>query len=250
MINKKTFKKCDQITDDLYEIITKPRSVIEKLPIHLAFSVYNQAKLKMLMFVYECIEKYLPKPKYTLIVCDTDSVYLGLTTETFDDAVRPHLKKDYFKKFSKWFPSPHCDRHHDEFVKTKMAGHNWVKPTCCEKAYLYDLRSPGKFKMEFLANNNLGGVVALCSKTYYAYNAETYKISTKGIQHRGNQLDLTKDRFLEVLESQKSSGAINKGFKALNGKVYTYSQPRNGLSFLYIKRQVLPDGINTIPLDI
>ena len=181
---------------------------------------------------------------------DTDSMYLSLSTDSIDQAVTPELKREYFEKYHEWFPSQACAEHREDFVNTKLAEKPWVKQECCQKVYAYEYRTPGLFKEEFHASGGFGGLISLCSKTYYAYNKDTVKISSKGIQKNKNSHNLTKERFLHVLETQKAGKGVNRGFRTVGARVLTYYQPRNGLSYLYAKRKVLQDGLTTTTLDI
>ena len=56
--------------------------------------------------------------------------------------------------------------------------------------------------------------------------------------------------YKKVLTTACSAKATNIGFGVFNNTVMTYKQIRNGLSYFYCKRRVLPDGITTVPLDI
>ena len=42
----------------------------------------------------------------------------------------------------------------------------------------------------------------------------------------------------------------NIGFRVKDGETFTYQQERNGLTYVYAKRIVHDDGINTSPLNI
>ena len=44
--------------------------------------------------------------------------------------------------------------------------------------------------------------------------------------------------------------AINQGFRYVNGFMKTYEQEKKGLSYVYNKRILLSNGIDTIPLNI
>jgi hypothetical protein len=55
---------------------------------------------------------------------------------------------------------------------------------------------------------------------------------------------------VEVLKAGIVAGGTNRGFRSYNGHVYTYTQARDALSYLYTKRKVLADGVSTVPLDI
>ena len=59
-----------------------------------------------------------------------------------------------------------------------------------------------------------------------------------------------KRKVLIVLQTQKPRWGINKGFRAHEGRVFTYAQKRFGLSYMYCKRLVNDDGISTEPLGL
>jgi len=44
--------------------------------------------------------------------------------------------------------------------------------------------------------------------------------------------------------------AHNKGFRMVDGVMKSYEQDKKGLSYVYCKRIVQSDGINTVPLNI
>ena len=56
--------------------------------------------------------------------------------------------------------------------------------------------------------------------------------------------------FRHVLLSQKPGSATNIGFRAHKNGIFTYEQERCGFSYLYCKRKVLENGIDTVPLDL
>ena len=53
-----------------------------------------------------------------------------------------------------------------------------------------------------------------------------------------------------MLEDQPSVEGTNKGFVLKDNTVFTYSQLRTGLTFLYAKRRVLADGVSTECIDV
>ena len=75
-----------------------------------------------------------------------------------------------------------------------------------------------------------------------------FKFSSKGVSKRlvKNPLSI----FKSVLRTRKPASGLNMGFRARYNGIYTYSQSRCGFSYFYCKRQVLQDGIHTVPLRI
>ncbi len=124
----------------------------------------------------------------------------------------------------------------------------------------YEKRTPGLFKVETIKDK----VIALCSKMYCCINSgdeqliysnnltdeekSKIKFSCKGIQKDGNEINY---KFFEnVSFGDKQDTAHNKGFRMVEGTMKSYEQDKKGLSYVYCKRIVLPDGINTVPLNI
>ncbi len=102
------------------------------------------------------------------------------------------------------------------------------------------------------------GMVALCSKLYCGWGegdeASDRKLSTKGISKRTN--DFRRTHFVEMVKhnprfeaTQKSQGT-NKGFRVIGGRLFSYAQHKNAMTYLYPKRKVQENGIDTDPLDI
>ena len=56
-INNKRFRQLDVVTDDAYEITSSKARVIYDLPHHIGFFVYQYAKLRMLQFYYDFVDR-------------------------------------------------------------------------------------------------------------------------------------------------------------------------------------------------
>ena len=247
LMNQNRFKMCRKVDDDLFEIEMYKKKHRFDLPLHLGVFVYGYAKLRMCQWVHQFVQKYLPRDMYELSQMDTDSCYMGLARPTLDECVRPSMLKNYYHCYDEWFPTLSCPAHKLDFIETKMAGREWVMQECCRDAHNYELRTPGKFKVEFQGD----GIVALCSKTYDCFGEkEGTKRSCKGIQKSRNLDVLTRDTYLDVLKKQQAGSGVNKGFVANNGRIYSYTQTRFGLSYLYCKRLVDDDGVSTRPLNL
>ncbi|KAL8613898.1 hypothetical protein ACOMHN_032888 [Nucella lapillus] len=241
LVNKPLLKKLTTLTDDVTEVELGKSKIRWHLPNQIGFFVYQYAKLRMLQFYYDCVDKFVDRKDFQLCEMDTDSLYMALSKESLEKAVRPDLKLQFYQKWKDWFPAQACDNHHDDFVRDKIKGSDWTPHPCCVTRQKLDKRTPGLFKLEYKGN----GIVALCSKTYYCFGEED-KFSCKGLSKRLNRL--VKENYLKVLETQVSQGGVNKSFRTDGTTVYTYQQHRNALSFLYIKRRVQGDGVTTKPI--
>ena len=177
---------------------------------------------------------------FQLCQMDTDSLYMALHGSKLKD-VKPEKRQEFYEFWPKWFPAEACDDHHPDFVETKCRGDEW-KPTkqCCIRRRQFEKRTPGKMKTEWSGSC----LVSLSSKTYYG-SGEMDKLSCKGLNKNLN--NLTKERYLDVLTSKKSACGTNRGFRSRQNEMYTYSEERDGLNYLYLKRIVGDDGITTSP---
>ena len=228
--------------DKLHRVVVEmsKRTVAYTLPIHVGFFVLQYAKMRMLQFYYDFINRYVERPLFQ----DTDSAYLALAGESVDALVTPTLRDHYFRHRSEWLPSECCDEHRDEYVRCRLVDRSWVGDgECCKARRAFDKRTPGLFKVEWSGD----GFVGLCSKTYYCFGT-TDKYSTKGLSKRHNTID--KEAFLEVLTNRRSGGGTNRGFRVHHSTVMTYVQERAALTYFYAKRVVYEDGLSTGPVDV
>ena len=244
LVNDPLFKKQSVLDTDLMEVEMGKKLVKWGLPNQIGFFVYQYAKLRMLDFYYNCLQYYIDPSDYEMCEMDTDSLYFGISGQSIESVVKPTRRESFYRNFHKWFPSPHCEVHHEEYVKVKCENLEWKQPDCCKQRQENDRRTPGLFKVEFEGD----GCIALTSKTYFCFGADSVKLASKGLNIKLNKL--TKERYMDVLKTRKAGSGINRGFRAIDNKILTYEQERAALPYLYIKRKVASDGISTSPLDI
>ena len=90
---------------------------------------------------------------------------------------------------------------------------------------------------------------AMNSKTYFIFNSHgNCKLSTKGLSKNTN--DFTIEDFIRVLETRVTGSGINHGLRPMNNEILQYIQERSGLNYLYVKRDVLDDGVSTRALHV
>ena len=77
----------------VYEIEMRKRQVVINKPFRVGIAVYQMAKLRILQFYYDCLDRYLDRRDFQLMQMDTDSLYFGLSRETLKEAVRPEMRK-------------------------------------------------------------------------------------------------------------------------------------------------------------
>ena len=91
MKNKWNYYDAIQI-NNIYEVTMLKNSVRQNLPIQIGCSIFDDSKLKMFQFYYDCLDKYIDRKDFQYIETDTDSAYIALTGE-FNDLIKTKLKK-------------------------------------------------------------------------------------------------------------------------------------------------------------
>ena len=230
IVEKNRFYDVEELGDS-FEITLKKASMKLNNPIHVSIAIYQLAKLRMLQFYYDCIDFYFDRSDFEYQEMDTDSAYIAFSADKpFETLVKPELKQHFQEHKYDWFPRDY----NDEVAK-------------------YDRRTAGLFKEEWSGY----GIVSLSSKNYICYlpdEGHKQKVSAKGVQQaNGKNSDiLNPTGFESVIRDRITLKATNKGFRVDKDRqnIITYKQVKNGLSFYYDKRQVLSDGISTIPLNL
>ena len=209
-----------------YEMKKCKRTVQIKRPYQCGIAVYQLAKLRMLKFYYDFLDKYIDRSEFELCYMDTDSFYLALSGNSLDDIAKVSLKKEYLSGKTNWLTT-------DKFSE----------------------RTPGLFKPVLVGTRG----VWLTAKCYHVQNEEEMytnkenKYSCKGVSKKQNDMCFKRykdvlDIFQNMSELQEVDKAINKGFRLHEQGMVTYQQNKLDLSAYYDKRFVLPDGIHTRPL--
>ena len=109
-----------------YEMKKRKRTVQIKRPYQCGIVVYQLAKLRMLEFFYDFLDKYIDRSDFELCYMDTDSFYLALSGNSLDDIVKASLKKEYLSDKTNWLAT-------DKFSE----------------------RTPGLFKLEFVGTRGV-----------------------------------------------------------------------------------------------
>ena len=125
-MNTHLFRKLENITEDTYEVESCKKTIKLNLPIQVGFFVYQYAKLRMLQFYYEFLDKYLDHTDFQMCEMDTDSAYIAISGDSVESLVKPELIEEFQQDKCNWFPRTDTREH---------------------KAY--DKRTPGLFKVEW-----------------------------------------------------------------------------------------------------
>ena len=205
------FEDLEEINAGVFEVRQRKRQVTITRPYQCGIAVYQLAKLRMLEFYYDFLDKFCDRRDFELIQMDTDSFYMALSANDFDEIIKPEMKELYQEEKKNWLVT-------DEYSK----------------------RVPGLFKAEFQGKR----MIALTSKCYYADSGGegVKKFSCKGVSRRQNKMNW--ERYKNALFGSLDK-ARNIGFRKRDNHIVTYEQSKLGLSAYYDKRIVHEDGIHT-----
>ena len=89
------FYDMTELPNGYYEVEKTKQKINLDLPIHLSVFILNYAKLRMLEFYYDCVDKYLSHEDFEMVEMDTDSNYLGITAEKVEDLIDPKLREEF-----------------------------------------------------------------------------------------------------------------------------------------------------------
>ena len=125
-VNTPLFRQLENITEDTYQVESCKKSIKLNLPIQVGFFVYQYAKLRMLQFYYDFLDKYLERADFQMCEMDTDSAYIAIAGDSVESLIKPELRAQFEQDKCNWFPRTDTPEH---------------------KAY--DKRTPGLFKVEW-----------------------------------------------------------------------------------------------------
>ncbi len=91
------------------------------LPLHIGLFVYKYAKLRMLQFYYDFVDRYFERLLFQYCEMDTDSAYIALAGESIDDLVVD--RDNYFRHRSAWLQAECSEVHQKDYVNARISGH-------------------------------------------------------------------------------------------------------------------------------
>ncbi|KAK3727521.1 hypothetical protein QZH41_009984 [Actinostola sp. cb2023] len=62
------------------------------------------AKLRMLEFYYDFIDKFVDRSDFQYLEMDTDSAYIGISGESLEEVIRPELREQFQEEKHLWLP--------------------------------------------------------------------------------------------------------------------------------------------------
>ena len=237
-VNDPCFKTACEIPGDLYEIEKTKKQIDLDIPIQLAFTILQSAKLKLLEFYYDCLDYFVDRKDFEITHADTDSLYLSMSGKCLQDIIKPSKRQEFERSIY-----GHCYDRDTNGELFRASNEHWFPRQCCDSHKKYDKRERGLFKLEASGTE----LIALASKTYHLERSdEPNCVKAKGINK--SALVNPRDMYMAALTDKQTGSAENVGFRAVNNSIMTYVQTRRGFNFFYVKRKVLPNGIDTVPL--
>eukprot|EP00732_Lithocolla_globosa_P001590 Lithocolla_globosa_v1_NODE_814_length_3238_cov_52.363179.p1 type:complete len:315 gc:universal NODE_814_length_3238_cov_52.363179:731-1675(+) len=105
--------KCKQLNEfgiesnTIFEITSGKKTIKLDNAVHIGVMVYNWAKVRMLGFYYDHLDKFHDRRDFALGEMGTDSFYTAITVDSFDKLpVRPGMEAEYLEDKWKWLVNP------------------------------------------------------------------------------------------------------------------------------------------------
>jgi hypothetical protein len=82
----------------------------------------------MLLFYYDCLDKYIDRSDFEFCETDTDSAYIATNGESIEELVKPEMKDEFEKDKCNWFPCIDTTEHarYDQ-IKSNQIKSNQIK---------------------------------------------------------------------------------------------------------------------------
>ena len=100
------FYSLTELPNGYYEVEKTKQKIILDLPIHLSVFILNYAKLRTLELYYDCVNKYLSREDFEYSEMDTDSVYMAISRDSFEQLIKPDLRDEFENDKHNWFVTP------------------------------------------------------------------------------------------------------------------------------------------------
>ena len=164
------------------------QKIILDLPIHVGVFFLNYAKLRMLKFYYDCVDKYLFREDFEYSEMDTDSAYMEISGDSFEALIKPDLREEFENDKHNWFVTPRAPQ---------------------------GKRTHGLFKVEFEGDK----IISFCSKSYCTekFASESspgqVKFSMKGVNKKQFKNPIRNYEHVR-LNTKENFCACNSGIRA------------------------------------
>ena len=93
------FSDLDEI-GQAYELESRKSRITIRRPFQVGIAVYQLAKLRMLEFYYDFLDRYFDRRDFELIRMDSN--YMAISAEKLEDIVKPELQTEFEAKKREW----------------------------------------------------------------------------------------------------------------------------------------------------
>jgi len=222
------FKGMKRISNDVCLVEMKKKTVKINRPIIAAFQVLELSKYLMYQTLYVDFEQAYTRQHLRLLMTDTDSYVLEITSNTEANPFNLLLPLKHCLETSS-FPADH--------ILYRNLTHG---------------QKLGLLQIETGATQVITEFFGCRSKNYYLqlYNPESKEINdvkrVKGMT-RASQKQLTKDHFRRCIFDRTIHRADQVNIRSYSTQLYTVKTTKSVLSSVDLKRFVLSNGIETLP---
>ena len=128
-----------------YEVKKLKRTVMIKRPYQCGIAVYQLAKLQMLEFYYDFLNKYFSRKDFQLCYMDRDSFYLAISGNSLDEIVKPEMKQAYEADMKNWLAT---DKFSERICRLNLRLNLSAQGACglLQSATLFKMRHSMKIK--------------------------------------------------------------------------------------------------------
>ena len=108
------------------------QTVMIKRPYQCGITVYQLAKLRMLEFYYDFLDKYFSRKDFELCYMDADSFNLPKSGDSLDQVFRPEMKKAYETDKKNWLTTDKFSERTPGLFKPEFVGTRgmWLTAKC------------------------------------------------------------------------------------------------------------------------
>ena len=108
------------------------QTVMIKRPYQCGITVYQLAKLRMLEFYYDFLDKYFSRNDFELCYMDTDLFDLPMSGDSLDEVFRPEMKKAYEVDNKNWLTTDKFSKKTPGLFKSEFVGTRgvWLTAKC------------------------------------------------------------------------------------------------------------------------
>ena len=247
--NRIDFVSAEQIGEDWFQCSRLKRRILWNKSIQVYIAIYQQAKLEVLKFVFDFLDKVLDPLKWESVSTDTDCFGIALTGE-FEDCVADwplyeKLKPKYFPRTSKEIS--HYVTHLGKRYPITIAQADRRKPL------LWKEESSGPM----VASIGPKMTVVQIQEDKDAedrFKQMGIKLSMRGaINHqyaalRNWEANRIKSDFIGIILGQQAViESVNRGFRLRQDdeRLVTYQQRKDVCSYWHSKSIILPDCVHT-----